>query len=73
MLLLLDAIAMEAGVFCDIADVNPHPEFDPPICRNFRFPLGHSAIAQHGNFHRAPKPMQTPGDVLGNPDGCVSR
>jgi hypothetical protein len=48
--MLLDAIAMEAGVFCDIADVNPHPEFDPPICRNFRFPLGHSAIAQHGNF-----------------------
>ena len=30
-------------------------------------------IAQHGNFHRAPKPMQTPGDVLGNPDGLCKQ
>ena len=30
-------------------------------------------ISQHGNFHRAPKPMQTPGDVLENPDGLCKQ
>jgi hypothetical protein len=30
-------------------------------------------IAQHGNFTGAPKSMQTPGDVLENPDGLCKQ
>src|SRR5262245_62900343 len=39
----------------NIADVDPHPEFDPPICWNLCIPLGHCALDLHGTpqgFHR---------------------
>ena len=38
---------MDAGAFDNIADVDPHPELDPPICRNLRIPLDHCALDLH--------------------------
>ena len=43
---------MDASAFYDIADVNPHPELDPPICRDLRIPIGHRALDLNGTTQR---------------------
>src|SRR5262245_16606040 len=42
------AIAMDARAFYDIADVDPHSEFDPFTCRNPRISFGHCALDLDG-------------------------
>jgi hypothetical protein len=47
---------MDAGTFYDVANVNPHPEFDPLVRRNERIALGHGALNLDGaaqGFHGA--------------------
>jgi hypothetical protein len=41
-------VTVDASALNDISDVNPHPEVYSPICRNFRIPLGHSALDLYG-------------------------
>ena len=43
---------MDARAFYDIADVDPHPEFDPFILRYLRISLGHRALDLHGTTQR---------------------
>ena len=45
-------ITMDASALYDIADVDPHPEFDPPTWRNLRIPLGHCALDLDGTTQR---------------------
>ena len=42
----IDSVTMDACAFDNIADIDPHPEFDPPICRNLRIPLGHPGAVE---------------------------
>jgi hypothetical protein len=44
----VDAIAVDASAFDNIADVDPHPEFDPSIWRYLRIPLDHCPLDLHG-------------------------
>jgi|SRR5262245_43003088 len=39
---------MDAGALYDIANVDAHPEFDPPIRGHVRIPLGHCPLDLHG-------------------------
>src|SRR5215475_6070823 len=43
---------MDACALHDIADVDPHPEGDPPICLNLRITLGHCALDLQGTTQR---------------------
>jgi len=43
-------ITMDASALNDIADVDPHPEFDPTIWRYLRIPLDHCPLDLHGTM-----------------------
>ena len=43
---------MDAGALYDIANVDPHSELDPTICRNLRISIGHGALDLHGTTQR---------------------
>src|SRR5262245_14982420 len=43
---------MDGSAFYDIANVDPHPEFDALTCRNLRVPLGHCALDLDGTTQR---------------------
>ena len=43
---------MDAGALYDIANVDAHPEIDPPIRGHLRIPLGHCPLDLHGAAQR---------------------
>jgi hypothetical protein len=45
-------ITVDASALHDIADIDPHPEFDAPFCRDLRIPLGHRTLDLHGTTQR---------------------
>jgi hypothetical protein len=60
---------MDAGAFYDIANIDPHSEFDALACRNLRIALKHRALdldrAAQG-FHRTDEQDQEA--IAGGPD-----
>jgi hypothetical protein len=60
---------MGAGTFDDVANINPHPEFDPLVRRNERIALDHCALnfdSASQRFHGADEKHKE--TVSGRPD-----
>src|SRR5689334_21794051 len=43
---------MDACALYDVANIDPHSEFNPPIGRDLRVPLGHGTLDRHGATQR---------------------